>query len=120
DGYLNSYVQVVLPDGRWADLDFGHELYCAGHLFQAAVAYRRATKTTRLLEVATRFADMIAATFGSDKRQGTCGHPEIEMALVELYRETGNSAYLDLAKYFIDQRGKGVMRGMHWMKAEYH
>ncbi len=120
DGYLNSYVQVIWPDGRWADLDFGHELYCAGHLFQGAVAYHRATHTTKLLDVATRFADLLAATFGPDKRQGTCGHPEIEMALVELYRETGKAAYLDLARYFVDQRGKGVMRGMHWMKAEYH
>jgi DUF1680 family protein len=120
DGYLNSYIQVAKPDGRWADLDFGHELYCAGHLFQAAVVYYRATRTTALLEVATRFADLIAATFGPDKRQGTCGHPEIEMALVELYRATGKSAYLDLAKFFIDQRGKGVMRGTGWMGPEYH
>jgi DUF1680 family protein len=120
DGYLNTYYQVVNPEGRWTDLDFGHELYCAGHLFQAAVAYTRATQTTKLLGVATRFADLIAATFGPNQRQGTCGHPEIEMALVELYRLTGKTAYLDLAKFFIDQRGKGVMRGMIWMKAEYH
>ncbi len=120
DGYLNSYVQVASTDGRWADLDFGHELYCAGHLFQATAAYFRATHTTKLLEIATRFADLIAATFGPDKLQGACGHPEIEMALVELYRVTGKSTYLDLAKFFIDQRGKGVMRGMGWMKSEYH
>jgi DUF1680 family protein len=63
---------------------------------------------------------LIAATFGPGKRQGTSGHPEIESALVELYRATGRSTYLDLAKYFIDQRGKGVMRGFGWMKAEYH
>jgi DUF1680 family protein len=120
DGYLNSYFQVVEPDRRWHDLDHGHELYCAGHLFQAAVAHYRATHTTKLLEIATRFADLIAATFGPDKRQGTGGHPEIEMALVELYRATGKSDYIDLAQFFIDQRGKGVMRGIGWMKAEYH
>ncbi|HVO43283.1 MAG TPA: beta-L-arabinofuranosidase domain-containing protein [Aggregatilineales bacterium] len=120
DGYINSYVQVVEPDGRWADLDFGHELYCAGHLFQAAAAYYRATHTTKLLDIAVCFADRIGSTFGPDKRQGTCGHPEVEMALVELYRVTGKSAYVDLAKFFIDQRGKGVMRGLNWMKAEYH
>ena len=120
DGYLNSYYQVVDPDGRWSDLDFGHELYCAGHLFQAAVAHYRATHTTHLLDVATRFADLLAATFGPDKRQGTCGHPEIETALVDLYRVTGRSVYLDLAQFFIDQRGQGVMRGVGWMKAEYH
>ncbi len=120
DGYLNSYYQVAEPGNRWTDLDFSHELYCAGHLFQAAVAHYRATRTTKLLEVATRFADLIGATFGSDKRQGACGHPEIEMALVDLYRVIGRAAYLDLARFFIDQRGKGVMRGMGWMGPEYH
>lgn len=120
DGYLNTYYQLVEPDARWGDLDFGHELYCAGHLFEAAAAYTRATGATRLLDVATRFADLIDATFGPDKRQGTCGHPEIELALIKLYRVTGKRAYLDLAKYFIDERGKGVMRGLGWLKAEYH
>lgn len=120
DGYLNTYIQLVNPAGRWSDLDFGHELYCAGHLFQAAVAYYRATSTTKLLDVATRFADLLVDTFGLGKRQGTCGHPEIEMALVELYRATGKTTYLEQAKYFIDERGKGVMRGIGWMKAEYH
>lgn len=120
DGYLNSYYQTVEPDARWTDLDFGHELYCAGHLFQAAIAYTRATHTTKLLGIATRFADMIAATFNPEGREGAPGHPEIETALVELYRETGNKTYLDLAQYFIDQRGKNIMRGVGWMKAEYH
>lgn len=120
DGYLNTYVQIVPGSARWADLDFGHELYCAGHLFQAAAAYTRATGTTALLTIATRFADLLADTFGPGKRPGTAGHPVVEMALVELYRVTGNPAYLHLAKHFIDERGKGVMRGMGWMKAEYH
>ena len=120
DGYLNTHYQVVEHGQRWIDLDFGHELYCAGHLFQAAVAHHRATRSTKLLAVATRFADLLCNTFGPDKRQGACGHPEVETALVDLYRVTHRSAYLDLAKFFIDQRGKGVMRGMNWMKAEYH
>jgi hypothetical protein len=120
DGYLQSYYQVAEPGRRWMDLDFGHELYCAGHLFQAAVAHHRATRTDQLLGVAARFADLIGATFGPGKRQGTCGHPEIEMALVDLYRATGRAAYLDLARFFIDQRGKGVMRGMGWLGPEYH
>ena len=120
DGYLNSHMQVAAPNDRWADLDFGHELYCAGHLFQAAAAYTRGTHTTQLLDVATRFADLLVATFGPGKRQGTSGHPEVETALVELYRLTGKPDYLDLAKFFIDLRGRGVMRGMGWMKAEYH
>lgn len=119
-GYLNTYHQLVKPDAHWSDLDHGHELYCAGHLFQAAIAYHRATGETKLLAIATRFADHIDATFGPNKRSGTCGHPEIEMALVELYRETGEERYLKLAQYFIDERGKGKMRGLGWYGAEYH
>lgn len=110
DGYLNSYWDVVEPDRRWADLDHGHELYCAGHLFQAAVAYHRATGDRRLLEVSCRFADYIDSVFGPGKRIGTPGHPEIEMALVELYRETGERRYLDLALYFVDERGHGLLQ----------
>ncbi|HEY3594975.1 MAG TPA: beta-L-arabinofuranosidase domain-containing protein [Polyangiaceae bacterium] len=106
DGYLNSYFQVAEPGQRWTNLQHQHELYCAGHLFQAAVAHRRTTGNDRLLSVAVRFADHIDATFGPDKRAGTCGHPEVEMALVELYRLTGTSRYLDLARHFIDERGK--------------
>lgn len=109
DGYLNSYWDVVEPDRRWADLDHGHELYCAGHLFQAAVAYHRATGDRRLLDVSIRFADYIDSVFGPGKRAGTPGHPEIEMALVELFRETGERRYLDLAVYFINMRGQGVL-----------
>jgi uncharacterized protein len=120
DGYLNTYYQLVEPENRWADLDHGHELYCAGHLFQAAVAYKRATGDTRLLAVAERVADHIDATFGPGKRPGAPGHPEIEMALVEMYRETGQGRYLHLAQFFIDQRGQGKMRGLGWSGAEYH
>jgi DUF1680 family protein len=120
DGYLDTYYQIAEPGNYWTDLDFGHELYCAGHLFQAAVAYSRATHTTKLLEVAARLADLLCVTFGPDNRQGTSGHPEVEMALVELYRLTGKQAYLDLAEFFIDQRGKGAMRGLGWLGAEYH
>lgn len=112
DGYLNSYWQVVEPDRRWQDLQHGHELYCAGHLFQAAVAYYRGTGDERLLNVSRRFADYIDSVFGPGKRAGTPGHPEIETALVELYRATGERRYLDLAIYFLDQRGRGLL-GTH-------
>ncbi len=111
DGYLNSYFQVVAPDKRWTDLDFGHEMYCAGHLIQAAVAHHRATGRDDLLDVACKFADHIGAVFGPNGRDGACGHPEIEMALVELYRETREARYLDLAGLFIDRRGQGKMTG---------
>ncbi len=120
DGYLNTYFTVVEPHRRWTDLDHGHELYCAGHLFQAAIAFHRALGDARLLGVATRLADHIASLFGPDKRDGAPGHPEIEMALVELYRETGERRYLDLAKFFIDRRGQGKMRGLGWYGPEYH
>ncbi|NLF01148.1 MAG: glycoside hydrolase family 127 protein, partial [Anaerolineales bacterium] len=111
DGYLNSYYQLHKPDQRWTNLDHDHELYCAGHLFEAAVAMHRATGDRRLLDVARRFADHIDAEFGPGRRQGAPGHPEIELALVELYRETGEARYLNLATFFIDQRGSGRMRG---------
>jgi DUF1680 family protein len=119
-GYLNSYYQVVEPDRKWADLDFGHELYCAGHLFQAAVAFMRALDDGRLLQVACRLADHIASVFGPGKKEGACGHPEVEMALVELYRATGDETYLKLAQFFIDQRGKKRMRGLGANGPEYH
>ena len=120
DGYLNSYYQVNKPDARWTNLDHDHELYCAGHLFEAAVAHHRATGKASLLDIARRFADHIAFTFGPGKRQGAPGHPEIELALVELYRETGERRYLDLAAFFIDQRGRGTMRGYGYHGPEYH
>jgi DUF1680 family protein len=119
DGYLNSYFQVVEPDKRWMELAMGHELYCAGHLFEAAVAHHRATGQTKLLDIACRFADYIDSIFGPGKRDGVPGHPEIELALVELYRETGERRYLDLAGFFIDQRGQGKLIGQNPFDAAY-
>ena len=109
DGYLNSYYQVHPELGRFSDLAHGHELYCAGHLFQAAVAQHRATGEDGLLTVAVRYADYLAGVFGPGRLEGVCGHPEIEMALAELYRETGNRRYLELARYFVDARGHGLI-----------
>jgi DUF1680 family protein len=120
DGYLNCYVQVVQPEARWTDLDHGHELYCAGHLFQAGVAFSRATGDLRLLDISCRFADLICSVFGPGKRAGTCGHPEIEMALIELYRVTGEKRYLEMAQFFIDQRGQKKMVGYAPYGPEYH
>jgi len=120
DGYLNSYYQVVEPEQKWSDLDFGHELYCAGHLIQAAIAFKRAAGDDRLLEIACRFVDHIETVFGPGKKEGTCGHPEIEMALVELSRLSGEKRYLHLAQFFVDQRGKKQMRGLGANGPEYH
>lgn len=112
NGYLDSWFQVVHPDQRFTDLRWGHELYCAGHLIQAAVAHHRATGRTDLLAIARAFADHIDSVFGQGKQvDGVCGHPEIETALVELYRETGERRYLDLAAYFVDRRGHGLLAG---------
>jgi uncharacterized protein len=120
DGYLNAYWQVARPGQRWTDLDQGHEMYCAGHLFQAAVAHHRATGSRRLLDIAVKFADHIDATFGPGKRQGACGHPEVELALVELYRETGEPRYRALAQYLLDWRGHGHFRAFPPFGPEYY
>jgi DUF1680 family protein len=112
DGYLNTWFQAGKGAGRYQDLRWGHELYCAGHLIQAGVAHHRATGDKALLEVATRFADQIDTAFGPGRPiDGVDGHPEVETALVELYRETGERRYLDLAAYFVDRRGHGVLGG---------
>jgi hypothetical protein len=106
DGYLNSAIQVR-GEERYARLWMSHEHYCAGHLMQAAVAAARATGETELLRVATRLADHLAATFGPGLRAELDGHPLVEMALVELYRQTGERRYLDLAHHFVEARGHG-------------
>ncbi|HEX2035419.1 MAG TPA: beta-L-arabinofuranosidase domain-containing protein [Chloroflexota bacterium] len=106
DGYLNTYFTFERAAERWTDLPRMHELYCAGHFMQAAVAHHQVTGRTRLLDVATRLADHIARTFGPGIRPGTCGHEEIELAMVALYRETGQRLYLERAQFFLDQRGQ--------------
>jgi uncharacterized protein len=107
DGYLNSYVQVT-GRPRYARLESSHELYCAGHLIQAGVAAARSFDGATLLGVARRFADHLVSTFlGSGG--GLDGHPVIETALVELYRQTGTPAYLELASQFVDARGHGLI-----------
>jgi len=106
DGYLNTYYTLKEPDKRWTNLGRMHELYCAGHLIEAAVAYHRATGKRKLLDVACRLADHIDSVFGPGKRVGYPGHEEIELALVKLYRETGEDRYRKLAEFFIEVRGQ--------------
>ncbi len=109
EGYLNSFYQVAEPQRRWVNLKDGHELYCFGHLAHAAVAHHRVTGSDRLLNVAKRFADYIGSVFGPGKRPVTDGHPESEMALIELYRETGERRFLDLALFILEQRGQNLL-----------
>jgi DUF1680 family protein len=106
DGYLNTYFMFDRARERFTNLKDMHEIYCAGHLFQAAVAHYRATGKSTFLEVATRLADCLDNTFGPGKRSGACGHEEAEMGLVELYRTTGERRYLDLADFMVQQRGR--------------
>jgi DUF1680 family protein len=120
DGYLNTHFTHVQPDMRWKNLRDLHELYCAGHLIEAAVAHFQATGKTKLLDALCRYADLIDATFGPEpeKKRGYPGHPEIEMALVRLYHATGNERYLRLAKFFIDERGTTSPDKSHYFDLE--
>jgi hypothetical protein len=108
DGYLNVHFTAVDPEGRWTNLRDLHELYCAGHLIEAAVAHFEATGKRTLLDPMIRYTDYIASTFGPEpgKRRGYPGHEEIELALVRLWKTTGERRFLDLASYFIDERGQ--------------
>jgi DUF1680 family protein len=106
NGYLNSYYTLKAPYQKWTHLRHMHELYCAGHLFEAAVAHYRATGKRTLLDVAVKFADRIDEIFGPDDRHDVPGHEEIELALVKLSQATGEKKYFDLAKFFLDIRGR--------------
>ena len=108
DGYLNSYYQQVEPQKRWSNLRDLHELYCAGHMIEAAVAHYDTTGDRKFLDVMCRYADLIDSLFGDDedKLHGYPGHQELELALVRLYEATNEERYLNLAKYFIYERGK--------------
>ena len=109
DGYLNSFVQVVRPGSEYKDLAWGHELYCIGHLIQAAVAWQRALGDERLLGVAVRAAGSAERALETGTGPYLEGHPQVEMALVELYRATGQRRHLDAAARMIDARGHGLL-----------
>jgi len=108
DGYLNTHYTSVEPENRWKNLRDMHELYCAGHLMEAAVAYYEATGKRKLLDVMSRYADYIGQVFGPEpgQRRGYPGHEEIELALIKLYRATSEQRYLNLAAFFVRERGQ--------------
>lgn len=105
DGFLISYFIVQKQNQRWDDLRLEHQMYNAGHFFELAVAHAQATGDPKVLNAAKRFADHIDGVFGPGKRYDVDGHQEVELALIRLYRATGERRYLELAKFFLDERG---------------
>jgi uncharacterized protein len=118
DGYLHTSFGRPGQPPRYSRLESGHELYCFGHLFQAAVARLRTGHDDLLPQIARRLADHVYDQFGPGGRAGVCGHPEIEMALAELARATGEERYLELAGLFVERRGTGTL-GVHPFGQEY-
>ncbi len=120
DGYFNIYYTAVEPEKRYTDRSC-HELYCAGHLIEAAVAYYEATGKRKLLDCMCRYADHIEKRFKIDRDTAfvTPGHEEIELALVRLYDCTGEERYLELAEFFIDERGKRQEKPTDWSNSLY-
>lgn len=108
DGYLDTYFIIKEPERRWQNLQECHELYCAGHMMEAAAAYYRVTGKDRLLHVTKRLADHIIDRFGPEdgKEHGFPGHQEVEIGLMKLYHVTGDERYKSMARYFLEERGK--------------
>jgi DUF1680 family protein len=120
DGYINSYHQLMKPTARWSDLPHGHELYCIGHLLQAAVALARSIDDERLLGIASRALTCVQDKFGDGRRVGIPGHPEIESALVEYHRQTSDAGALRLAAFFLDHRGRGLLSHARFYDPAYY
>ena len=108
DGYLNTYFTIKDRDKRWTNLLEGHELYCSGHFMEAAAAYFNTTGKDKLLKVMLKNAEHIYRHFITEKHEGYPGHPEVELALLKLYRATGEKHCLELAEHFINVRGVPV------------
>lgn len=133
DGYLDTHYILKKPDRKWKEIAHGHELYCTGHMLEAAVAYRAVTGDDRLLRVMERNVELIRSVFGSEegKLDSYPGHEEIELALMKAYHATGEKKYLELADYFVENRGTRpafleeerfleLSRENRWLEADYH
>ena len=118
DGYINTYYTLHGLEQRWTDME-KHEMYCAGHLIEAGIAYFRATGKRLLLDVSIKMADHIDREFGPGKKHWVTGHEEIELALVKLFYVTGEKKYVDLAQWLLDERGKGLGKGAIWDNREW-
>lgn len=114
DGYLHTSFGRPGQRARYSDLEWGHELYCFGHLLQAAVARLRSGQDDGLVAAGRLLADHLWREFGPDGRNAVCGHPEIEVALAEFGRATGEPRYLELARLFIERRGTGTLKPIEW------
>ena len=120
DGYIYT-ARTIDPDHphewsgpeRWSGLKMGHELYNLGHMYEGAVAYFRATGKRAFLDIAIKSADLICDMFGPDALRNVPGHQEVELGLVKLYNVTGNEKYLELARFFLDERGHANNRELH-------
>ncbi|HVF26369.1 MAG TPA: beta-L-arabinofuranosidase domain-containing protein [Anaerolineales bacterium] len=114
DGYIFTYNQLHFLDQRWVNLQVEHELYCHGHLIEAGVSHYEATGRRDLLDLCIKAADLLVHDFLNASNDKTCGHEEIELALIRLYRVTGKADYLELARQFVERRGRTPFYGIHW------
>ena len=119
DGYLNTKFGRPGQQPRYSDLEWGHELYCYGHLLQAAVARSRTRGEDDLVRAARRAADHVCEVFGPGGIESVCGHAEVETAMAEFARETGEQRYLDQARLFIERRGTGTLDDIEFGRAYY-
>ena len=116
DGYLFTYNQIHFPNQRWVNLQIEHELYCHGHLIEAGVSHSQATGHRDLLDLCIRSADLLVRDFLNTSSDKTCGHEEIEIALIRLYRVTGKEEYLELARQFVERRGRVPFFALHLLR----
>ncbi len=120
DGYLNSYYTIVKPAQRWTNEESDHETYCAGHFIEGALAYYDATGKQKIMNIATKLADHMNTTFGEGRLMDPPGHQEVELALMKLYNLTGDVNYLNLTKFFIDQRGNAAGHSLYGTYSQDH
>ena len=116
DGYLFTYNQILFPEVRWKNIQVEHELYSHGHLIEGAPFHLLATKDRRLMDLAEKAVSLINSDFREKRRVIAPGHQEIEIALMRLYRSTKNISYLELAEYFLKNRGKSFGFGFRFLK----
>lgn len=118
DGYLNTYFQLQHPEETLQHFSFMHEMYCAGHLFEAGVSWKEALDDDRLLNVSIRFADLLWSKFGAEDSRVTCGHEEIELALLRLAKTTGDPKYATFARRLVERRGHQPSQFQHELETE--